>query len=202
MPITLTQAKFALEHGWKKEDLLKLYGLGGEVTYVTPHFMVLDEKYHVYRMLGLQPLLENRKVEEAIGWGDGSGTNSQNASGIGVVVESPSWDEPRLIHHNIGLGSNNYAEVMAVWRVLMEIPNNQAHITIRTDSAYSIGILTQLNWKMKVNEALVTAIREDLSLRPNVTLKHIKGHNGAYFQEMADALAGVARKYAPQTLYF
>jgi ribonuclease HI len=205
MALTREQAELALKYGWSKDLLIQLNSYLGpinKITHQTPFFMVIENQFHIYKTLGVRPVSKNSSVDEATGWGDGSGTNSRHTCGVGVVIESPYFNEPQLIHHNCGNGSNNFAELMAIFRILMEIPNNQANLTIRSDSTYSIGIITEPSWTVKANPDLVNAIREDLSFRPNVTIKHVKGHDGAYYQEMADALAGVARKYAPQTLFF
>lgn len=212
MALTVEQAELALSHGWSKDVLLKLRDWmayieadtlhSPVITHQNRHFMVIDGQFHVYKTLGLRPLFENRGLMEATGYGDGSGTNSRNAGGIGVVIESPNWKEPKLIHHNIGSASNNACELTAIWRILMEIPHNLSKIIVRSDSTYSLGIVANLDWKIKANPELVQAIRNDLAFRPYVTFQHVRGHDGNYYQEMADALAGVARKYAPQTLFF
>lgn len=138
--------------------------------------------------------------KEFIAFADGSGTTTHKEAGIGVAIFNKlSPLRPLItIAEHIGKGSNNVAELMAVWRCLKVFPKLNSEITIYTDSEYAIGILT-LDWKPKSNEDLVKCIRQDLFCRyrmgGTVTIKHVNGHSSVPGNELADSLAKWARKY-------
>lgn len=122
---------------------------------------------------------------------DGSGTTSKKNAGIGVVVYERG-SAPLYIAENIGAGTNNVAELRAIWRVLKQFPDRNRELRIYSDSEYAIGSLT-LNWSPQANEQLIRHMREDLSLRPNIRIEHVKGHEGHEGNEIADRLANVGR---------
>lgn len=124
---------------------------------------------------------------------DGSGTISEKPAGIGVVIYVAGY-RPQYIAENIGNGTNNTAELRAVWRALQAFPDLGRKILIQSDSQYAIGSLTK-PWNATANEPLIKAIRTDLELRRgNVTLQHVYGHAGIEGQEIADRLANIGRK--------
>lgn len=131
--------------------------------------------------------------EETVCYCDGSGTTQEKPSGIGVVVYEPHC-APQLIAENIGPGTNNRAELAAIWRALRAVPDLQRRILIRSDSEYAQGVLTK-DWALKSNVELITAIREDLALRGNhVRFEYVAGHAGIEGNELADRLANIGRK--------
>lgn len=124
---------------------------------------------------------------------DGSGTTGEKPSGIGVVVYEPGC-APQLIAENIGPGTNNRAELAAIWRGLKAIPDITRRVIIRSDSEYAAGVLTK-DWTLKSNVELITAIREDLALRGDrVSFEYVPGHEGVEGNELADRLANMGRK--------
>lgn len=123
---------------------------------------------------------------------DGSGTTKEKTAGIGVVIYV-AGENPIYIAENIGLGTNNMAELRAVWRVLRAFPDLGRKILIQSDSEYSINILTKPQ-NATANAELVHAIRRDLELRAGkVKLVHVYGHTGVEGQEIADRLANIGR---------
>jgi ribonuclease HI len=199
MALTREQAELALKYGWKKSTLLEVDGWldanCSAITYQTPQFVILNEKYHVYRRLGLKPLLKYGHLTEVVAYCDGSGTNPRNAAGAGVFIQSTELEDPLHLSFGLGNGTNNFAEIWAIHIAIMHIPSNQAKITIKSDSLYSIGALTNGSWQIKLNQELISGIKADLRFRPNVSFEKVKAHSGVYGNEMADCLAGVARKY-------
>src|SRR5262249_15456516 len=107
---------------------------------------------------------------------DGSGTVATKPAGIGVVIYV-SGHRPQYIAENIGLGTNNVAELKAIWRALQAFPDLGRKLVIQSDSEYAIGSLTK-PWNGTVNVELIQAIREDLALRPKVKIVHVDGHAG------------------------
>lgn len=207
--MTKEQVEFLLAHGWSKELLVDIkknlyeryYGnYPASITFMSPEFLVINNNFHIYKYIPLLPTF-HYSMDKVTIWADGSGTNPRKPGGIGVVIETPSLAEPLLKYHNIGGATNNVAELSAIWVGLMQVPDNQAEVLIRSDSEYALGILRNREWVPKANQKLVEVIRKDLDFRPNVTFLHVKGHAGCLQQELCDSLAGVARKYAPQTLF-
>lgn len=123
---------------------------------------------------------------------DGSGTTADKPAGIGVVIYTSSF-RPQLIAENIGLGTNNVAELRAIWRALQAFPDLGRKLLIQSDSEYAIGSLTK-PWNGTANAELIQAMRADLALRPKVKIVHVDGHSGIEGQEIADQLANIGRK--------
>ena len=126
---------------------------------------------------------------------DGSGfstTKSERPAGIGIVVYHHDA-APQLIAENIGIGTNNRAELCAIWRALRAVPDTAQRIVICSDSEYAIGALTE-TWARNKNEELITHISVDLAHRRAVEFKHVKGHDGIEGNEIADSLASIGRK--------
>ena len=136
-------------------------------------------------------------------WCDGSATTKDKPAGIGVVLTEFRWEETsRLtlressieVAENIGNGTNQYAELMAVWRALTLVPNLTAPLVINTDSKYAIGCATDLTWKIRSHGELVARIRQDLAKRGDkVRFEHVAGHAGIEGNERADHLAKQGR---------
>lgn len=123
---------------------------------------------------------------------DGSGMTSDKVAGIGVAIYQRG-EKPVFIAENIGKGTNNVAELRAIWRALKQFPHVKQRIVICSDSEYAIGSMTKA-WNASANAELIRHMREDLALRPNVTFKHVDGHTGVEGNEVADDLANIGRK--------
>jgi ribonuclease HI len=126
---------------------------------------------------------------------DGSGTTKEKPAGIGVVLYWYGGSE--FIAENIGNGTNNRAELCAIWRALRAVPDIHQPIKIHSDSEYAIGALTQ-NWQRNKNAKLIECIRRDIGLRDYVEFRHVDGHEGHEGNEVADRLAAVGRKLVTQ----
>lgn len=133
------------------------------------------------------------KLAPVIAYADGSGTLANKAAGIGVVIYEKG-KPPLLIAENIGNGTNNRAELVAILRVLRQFLEPDRKIVIYTDSEYAIGSLT-LNWASQANLELIQHIRENLAARSDVTIEHVDGHAGINGNEIADSLSKIGRKY-------
>lgn len=125
-----------------------------------------------------------------IAYTDGSVTKNPNGHmGIGVVIFH--GDKRTEICEYIGRGTNNIAELRAIEKVFdVARPD---HITIHSDSKYSIGVLS-MNWQPKVNVELIERIKEKIAMwrakGKKIRFLFIRGHNGHIWNERADALAG------------
>lgn len=193
--------------GWEREVILRLdqlMGILGHDPELVDRERVTFGPWAVYRSAHWGDLrralrLADRATEETVIWTDGSGTFNDDHAGIGVVVDEGEHGI-REYSEYIGLGTNNVAELTAIYRGLQAVPDRRRKILVRSDSEYSIGILTK-PWVPKKNKELVEAIRADLEWRgPNVRFQHVRGHVGIEGNERADKLAKAGREkgFKPQ----
>lgn len=117
---------------------------------------------------------------------DGASSGNPGPSGIGVLLRYREHEKE--ISRNIGLGTNNIAELEAIRVGLLEVKNPDLPVRLYTDSGYAYGLLT-LGWKAKKNMALVSDIRMLMKRFKNLTVIKIKGHAGTEGNERADKLA-------------
>lgn len=93
--------------------------------------------------------------------------------------------------------TNNQMEIIAIILALLSVKKPVDKITIITDSMYCIGCAT-LNWKRKKNVRLWSKFDEIYThtqkLCPNIEFKHVKGHTGDKWNELADEIAVEASK--------
>jgi ribonuclease HI len=122
-----------------------------------------------------------------IAYTDGACSGNPGPAGLGYVVIFPDGRRTQQ-GEPLGMATNNIAELTAILRVLELVDNPPSSVIIHTDSAYSIGVLSQ-GWKAKANKELIFKIKQHLSNMPNVTLKKVKGHAGVPENELVDDLA-------------
>lgn len=88
--------------------------------------------------------------------------------------------------------TNNRMELGAIIVALKAIKRSIDSVIIYTDSMYCVGCAS-LGWKRKKNQMLWKIFDEELervnNLCPKIEFKHIKGHEGNYYNEMCDKLA-------------
>lgn len=123
---------------------------------------------------------------------DGSGTTNGKDCGIGVYLEKEG--DFHFVSKYAGLGTNNVAELSAIYAVLMHITAYDANLLICSDSEYAIGSVTE-DWNAKVNIELIQLIKNNLKYRKNIKFKHVRGHVGVTGNEISDTLAKMARRY-------
>lgn len=145
------------------------------------------------------PLIVDPDTDAYLCYCDGSGSPRTKTTGVGVVVyQTVDPSDPILIGENVGPGTNNYAELMAVRRVLIAVPYAGAEIVIKTDSEYAIGSVTK-DWTANVHQELIAKIRADIAFREahggHVRLEHVSGHVGIEGNELADSLATMGRLF-------
>ena len=186
--------------GWDSETLLRLEQLFDRLQ-VTPERCDANRitfgPWALYRGKGWGDLRRALRLSgddfETVVWTDGSGTMNDDHAGIGVVVDEGEHGV-REYSEYIGLGTNNVAELSAIYRGLQAVPDRRRRLLVRSDSEYSIGILTK-NWVPKKNVDLIQAIREDLAWRAGrVRFEHVRGHVGIEGNERADRLAKAGRE--------
>lgn len=119
-------------------------------------------------------------------WTDGACSGNPGPCGIGVVVIDGK--EQKEISEYLGEGTNNIAELTAILRGLETVPDRQRPVIVYSDSAYSIGLLTQ-NWKAKANQELVAKLRALTKLFARLEFVKVAGHAGVPLNERVDYLA-------------
>lgn len=119
-------------------------------------------------------------------WTDGACTGNPGPAGLGVVIID--GETKRELSEYLGDGTNNIAELMAIFRGLEEVTDKQRPVIVYSDSAYSIGLLTQ-NWKAKANTALVEKLRALTRQFADLKFVKVAGHAGIALNERVDELA-------------
>lgn len=119
-------------------------------------------------------------------YADGACSGNPGPAGLGVYLRYQH--EVKEISEYLGQGTNNIAELMAIKRALENCPDKSLKIEIYTDSAYSIGVLTQ-GWKAKANQELISEIRSMMRHFPRLKFIKVAGHAGIFGNERADELA-------------
>jgi len=122
-------------------------------------------------------------------WTDGACTGNPGPAGLGVVIIDGI--EQRELSEYLGEGTNNIAELMAIYRGLEEVKDKTRPVFVYSDSAYSIGVVSK-NWKAKANTELVGKLRALAKQFPALTFVKVAGHAGVALNERVDELARTA----------
>lgn len=120
-------------------------------------------------------------------WTDGACSGNPGPAGVGVVVIGDGPKE-REISEYLGEGTNNIAELTAILRGLEAVSDPRRPVVVYSDSAYSIGLLSQ-NWKAKKNVELVAELREVCKRFKKLQFVKVLGHSGIALNERVDQLA-------------
>lgn len=123
-------------------------------------------------------------------WTDGSCW--KGVGGVGVIYDDrPFRLEMSLPLH--GNHTNNTAELLAVVKGLRLAPDRHMALDVFCDSEYVIGVLA-LNWNASKNAELIHKARKLYNKFSDVRFVKVPGHSGFEGNEVADWLAGTARK--------
>ncbi|HEX2687268.1 MAG TPA: RNase H family protein [Kofleriaceae bacterium] len=120
-------------------------------------------------------------------WTDGACSGNPGPAGLGVVVVGDG-DGQREISEYLGEATNNIAELTAILRGLKAVPDKTRPVIVYSDSAYSIGLLTQ-HWKAKKNIELVHELREVCRQFSDLRFVKVLAHSGIALNERVDQLA-------------
>jgi ribonuclease HI len=117
---------------------------------------------------------------------DGSCFGNPGPAGIGVTLD---WKgHVKEISRYLGEATNNIAELTAIKVALEEVKNRGVPVRIHTDSAYSIGVLSE-GWKVKENRELVASIQALMREFGDLEFVKVRGHSGHPENERVDQLA-------------
>lgn len=131
------------------------------------------------------------KMSDLVIYTDGAYSSLRNQGGVGIVVLE---NDKKLIEYSntYQRTTNNQMELGAVIIALRLIKKKYKSVLIYTDSQYVIGCAT-LGWKRKKNVKLWQEFDNQYSrakeLCQNIKFKHVKGHNGNFWNEYCDTLA-------------
>ena len=126
-----------------------------------------------------------------VAYTDGAYSSSRDQGGIGVIILKDN--KPILKYSKMYKNTtNNRMELGAIIVALKAIKRPIDSVIIYTDSMYCVGCAS-LGWKRKKNQMMWKIFDEELervnNLCPKIEFKHIKGHEGNYYNEMCDKLA-------------
>jgi ribonuclease HI len=89
-------------------------------------------------------------------------------------------------------GTNNRAELLAIEYVIDHLSDEYAHVLIHTDSGYSISAI--VDGIYHANADIIDRVRNKINTRRrqghHIFIAKVRGHNGTYGNNIADALAG------------
>jgi ribonuclease HI len=108
---------------------------------------------------------------------------------LGVVIVGDG--AMREISEYLGEATNNIAELTAILRGLQTVEDRTRPVIVYSDSAYSIGLLTQ-NWKAKKNIELVGELRTLARTFSDLRFVKVLAHSGISLNERVDQLAVAA----------
>ncbi|MEZ4288895.1 MAG: ribonuclease H [Polyangiales bacterium] len=130
--------------------------------------------------------LERPLSNEVIAYADGACSGNPGPAGLGAIMR---WDDcEQTLSEYIGDATNNIAELMAILRVFEAMPDPSRPLILHSDSSYAIGLLSK-GWNAKANQELVRDVRSAMRKLHDVTLVHVRGHQGVRLNEVADELA-------------
>lgn len=137
-------------------------------------------------------------------WTDGSSGKSGKMGWAAIGQVNHLTKPVRIYGH--GIGSNQKAELVAVIEAIRLMPDDE-ELLIITDSMYVIRSATEwrktwescnyVNWQGQPlsNKELIIELHRQTD-RVCVTFQHVRGHTGEEGNELADAIAHLARKVA------
>lgn len=147
--------------------------------------------------------VETKEMQEMSIYCDGACSGNPGEAGSGIAVYSKG-NKPVLYYGDyVKNGTNNIAELNALYKAMKicEESNRTEHVTIYSDSKYSIDCITTwaYGWKAKgwtkkggeiKNLELIKGAHELFeTIKNKITIKHVKGHAGIEGNELADRMA-------------
>lgn len=111
--------------------------------------------------------------------------------GVGIRAIFTATGLKKEYHHDLGPGTNNQAEILAIKMGLEKIvkDRSKANVTVYSDSAYAIGCLTNSSWNPKVNKEIIASTKKLMVQFASVQILKVKGHSSHIGNDAADTLA-------------
>jgi ribonuclease HI len=122
-------------------------------------------------------------------WTDGGAAPNPGPSGAGVVIVD--GEQTIELSEFLGPGTNQIAELTAILLGLTKLAAKDRPVVVYSDSAYSIGLLSQ-GWKAKANVELVEKLRAVCREFKDLRFVKVAGHAGIPLNERTDQLVGEA----------
>lgn len=132
---------------------------------------------------------DHSDAESITVYADGACSGNPGPAGLGVVIYE--HDGKRELSEYLGRATNNIAELTAILRAAEALVDETRPIVLKTDSQYSIGVLTK-GWKAKANPELIADVKAALAKVPHMKIRYVEGHAGHAGNERADELARAA----------
>jgi ribonuclease HI len=136
-----------------------------------------------------KPKAESIPADAIQVWTDGGAAPNPGPSGAGVVIVDAG--KQTEISQFLGEGTNQTAELSAILIGLSKLATRDRPVVVYSDSAYSIGLLTQ-SWKAKANVELVEKLRSVCREFRDLRFVKVAGHSGVPLNERTDQLVGEA----------
>lgn len=115
--------------------------------------------------------------------------------GAGVVILCGTKEKELALY--LGEGTSNQAELHAVLKALFALGSEQDlcqfDVTVYTDSAYVVGLLSE-GWTANANVDLVKALCTVVAKCGAFQIHHVPGHSGHALNERAHRLAVAGRR--------
>lgn len=146
-------------------------------------------------------------------WTDGSSSLKTGMCGWSAICfvdlaninkKTQTDNSERIVICGFEKGTNQRAELLAIYHALMHTPP-KAKICIKTDSEYAINCITKYRKDWEASDFITsggTPVKNleilkniwELFDRRHVYLEYVRGHNGHAGNEIADYVAGLARR--------
>ncbi|HIP41717.1 MAG TPA: ribonuclease HI [Campylobacterales bacterium] len=154
-----------------------------------------------------EPKEEEIKEEKIVASGsmaiycDGACKGNPGKAGSGLAIYRGTGKPTLLYGEYEGRGTNNTAELNALYKALLIALEEPLNVTIYCDSKYSIDSVSNwaYGWKKKgwtkksgeIKNLEIIKVAHELydKLKDKVVLKHVKGHSGVEGNELADRMA-------------
>jgi ribonuclease HI len=165
---------------------------------IIKNYALLSE-FHSQKTKEASPKVESSSSTLEI-YCDGACSGNPGKAGSGLAIYGGG--KPILLYGDYNhRGTNNTAELNALYKALLIAKESAKEVTILSDSKYSIDCITlwayswkRNGWKKKGGEIknldiirLSHGLYEEI--KGNITIKHVKGHSGVEGNELADRMA-------------
>ncbi len=165
---------------------------------IIKNYALLSE-FHSQKPKEVAPKVESLSSKLEI-YCDGACSGNPGRAGSGLAIYG--GDKPILLYGDYNSnGTNNTAELNALYKALLIAKESAKEVTILSDSKYSIDCITKWaygwkrnGWRKKGGEIknldiikLSHGLYEEI--KDNITIKHVKGHSGVEGNELADRMA-------------